>query len=64
MKLALRQRPGATFRFRGAQAAALFFFGFSTYALLDGDVYLFLIFAVVAALAAAWEMGWRAFVRH
>jgi hypothetical protein len=64
VKLVVHQRPGATIRFRGAQAAALFFLGFATYALLDGDAYLFAIFLVVAVLAGAWDMGWRLFVRH
>jgi hypothetical protein len=64
VKLVLRQRPGATFRFRGAQAVALFFLGFATGALLLGHAYLFVIFVVVAAFAGAWDMGWRLFVRH
>jgi hypothetical protein len=65
VKVVLRKGADARpFRFRGAQAAALFFVGFSAHALLDGDPYVFLIFGVVAALAAAWDMGWRVFVRH
>ena len=66
VKVVLRKLAGAPspFRFRGAQAAALFFLGFATHALLVLDGLVFLIFGVVAAVAAAWDMGWRVFVRH
>ena len=63
VKVVLRKRADAPspYRFRTAQAAALFFLGFATHALL---VLVFLIFVVVAAVAAAWDGGWRVFVRH
>jgi hypothetical protein len=65
VKVVVRNRAdGTTFRFRGAQATALFFLGFATAGLLLGHVYLFAIFIVVAALAAAWDMGYRVFVRE
>jgi hypothetical protein len=65
VKVVLHKRADAPpFRFRGAQAAALFFLGFATPALVVLDAYVFLIFVVVSALAAAWDMGWRVFVRH
>jgi hypothetical protein len=54
----LRRRAGADpFRFRGGQAAALFFLGFATHALLSTDIHVFAIFVEVAALAAAWDAG-------
>ena len=66
VKVLLGRRADAPspFRFRGAQAAALFFLGFATHALLVLDQYVFLIFVLVAAVAAAWDGGWRVFVRH
>ncbi len=65
MKVVLRKRAdGKTFRCRGSQAAAVFFLGFATHALIIADVYVFAIFVVVAALAAAWGVGWRVFVRQ
>jgi len=64
MKVVLRRHGGADpFRFRVGQAAALFFLGVATHALLVTDVSVFLIFVVVAALAAAWDAGWRVLVR-
>jgi hypothetical protein len=64
-QLVLRRRGGSDpFRFRAGQAAALFFLGFATHALLTTDVRVFLIFFVVAALAAAWDAGWRVLVRQ
>jgi hypothetical protein len=64
MKIVVRKPPGATFRFRGAQAAAFFNFGLAIYALLLTNVGVFLFFVVVAVLAAAWDMGWRVFIRE
>jgi hypothetical protein len=65
MKVVIRKPPdGSRLRYRGAQAAALFFFGFATAALLLVHVILWAIFMVVAAIAAAWDMGWRVFVQH
>jgi hypothetical protein len=64
-KVVLRKRAdGTTFRCRGAQATAVFFLGFATNALIVGDLSIFAIFVVVAALAAAWGAGWRVFVRQ
>jgi hypothetical protein len=37
----------------------VFFLGLATHALILGDASVFLIFVAVAALAAAWDMGWR-----
>jgi hypothetical protein len=64
MKVVVRKPAGTTFRFRGPQAAAFFFFGLATYALLLTNVGVFLFFVAVAVLAAAWDMGWRVFVRE
>jgi hypothetical protein len=65
VKFVFRKRAeGPAFRCRGAQAAAVFFGGFATHALLVADVYVFAIFVVVAGLLAAWGVGWRVFVRE
>jgi hypothetical protein len=65
VKVVLRKRADAPpFRFRSVQAAAVFFLGFATHALILGDLSGFVAFGVVAALAAAWGAGWRVFVRQ
>ena len=64
MKIVVRRPAGTTVRVRGAQVTAAFFLGLATYALILANVGLFAVFAVVAALAAAWDMGWRVFIRE
>jgi hypothetical protein len=65
VKVVLRKRAvdETTFRCRGAQATAVFFFGFATHALLLGDLATFAIAGVIAALAAALGTRWRVLVR-
>jgi hypothetical protein len=63
MKIVVRKPPGGIFRFRGAEAAAFYFFGLATYALLVANAVVFFVFVLVAVLAAAWDMGWRVYVR-
>jgi 4-hydroxybenzoate polyprenyltransferase len=64
VKVVLHRQAGAQpFRVRRAQAVALFFLGFAVCALLVLHLTVFLVSVVVAALAAAWDMGWRVFAR-
>ena len=65
VKIVIRKRAdGTTWRIRGAQATAAFCLGFATAGLLLGNVLVFAVFAVVAVVAAAWDMGYRVFVRQ